>query len=122
MTKIWGDFDSALAALDPNEKYMRVEATEKMGMSSGVFATVVKNNVLFRAYYRPEEKGERVTLYRGSELIAHLERLRDPWNTVRLLAAYRWGEWDYPNSTEYVFREGAYVEPIGGSWPDISAR
>ncbi len=68
----------------PDGVYSRTEASEKLGMAENVFAREIKYNCLFIAFGKTVTTGKFV-LYPGSELIAQIERLKNPIATGDLI-------------------------------------
>lgn len=78
MRRLWKDYEDAIQRLNESakDKFTRNEATELLGISSGVFAREIRCNSMFIAMCEPEITST-ATYYSRKDLIAHFERLRD---------------------------------------------
>lgn len=84
MRKMWKPQDAPIENINPDQVYSRTEASQKLGMAENVFAREIKYNCLFIAFGKTVTTGKFV-LYPGSELIAQIERLKDPIATGDLI-------------------------------------
>lgn len=114
------DYESMAGKIDPEREYTRGAASSAMGLASNAFSRLFKNNSLYLAFSDPARSEGRKRLYKGSSLIAQLERLSDPINGCRLYLDYR--ELDdegfrekYGKEKGEVFGQETYLEQ-GGGW------
>ena len=115
MKRLWQDYDGAIAALaeDKREKLTRGEATELLGISTGVFGREIRMNSMFIAKCEPEITST-ATYYKREALIAHFERLRDEVEPAKLIVdRHVMSDVDfekcYGKKKEVVFAPGTYL-------------
>lgn len=110
MRKLWQDYDGAIAILakDKRDKLTRNEATELLGVSTGVFGREVRMNSMFIARYEPEITSI-ATYYDRRELIAHFERLRDEREPAKLIY------------DRHIMTDAEFEERYGKSKADVFA-
>lgn len=105
--------------LDPARDYSRAEAQAVMGLNAVAFSRLVKDNALWWAHSQGSRRDYRSTLYRGSELIAQINRVSTWEAGVRLAYDYlelpepRFNE-KYAHTKAEVFAKGHFLDALGG--------